>query len=208
MPGLVEELLVCLFDRPDRVLTRRQLRDLGEAGDLLLGWGALVRDGTLTATACRSCGDDHPVDLEFDPTLRRWLYYCGSVGFAAADEDDLVTFRFDPRWLGRPSRGGASDRTPAPPRARAGAALGPRRREPGRSAVVGLPGPRRPRPTSMRSWTCSRMGGKLTGLVLTSSADVLWSLGCRTATVVCRSGTFWTVPGRRERRMRAGAGAG
>jgi hypothetical protein len=95
----VEDLLVRLVDRPDLVLTRRRLRDLGEPGGLLLRWGALVQDGTLTGTACRSCGDDHPVDLEFDAVSRRWMRYCGSVGLVAVDEDDLVTFRLDLSWL-------------------------------------------------------------------------------------------------------------
>lgn len=174
--GPVEDLLVCLFDRPDRVLTRRQLRDLGEAGDLLLRWGALVRDGTLTATACRSCGDDHPVDLEFDPTSRRWTYYCDSVGFVAVDEDDLVTFRFDPRWLGD--------------RLAEGLRIGrPRRRELvpevlwdlGDATLGGRPWSAflaRAVGTSIDPILAAlrSCGGKLTGLVLASSADAPWNL--------------------------------
>lgn len=95
----VGEFLVRLFDQPDCVLTRRQLRQQGEAGDLLLRWGAMLQDETLTSVACQSCGEDHAVDLRFDTVSRTWMYYCSSVGFVAVDEDDLVTFCFDFAWL-------------------------------------------------------------------------------------------------------------
>jgi hypothetical protein len=95
----VEDVIVRLFDCPDRVLARRQLRDLGEAGDLLLRWGAMLPGETLTSIACRSCGDDHPVDLEFDAMSSTWRHYCGAVGFVAIDNEDLVTFRLHLDWL-------------------------------------------------------------------------------------------------------------
>ena len=62
----LEGLLVRLFDRLDRALTQRQLRDLGETGVLLLAgvrFSAAIR---FTSVACQSCGEDHAVDLEFD----------------------------------------------------------------------------------------------------------------------------------------------
>ena len=95
----VEDLIARLCDQPGRVLTERDVGELGPAGDLLRRWGAVRQDENLTAVSCTSCGDDHPVELEYDPELRVWRYYCGSVGWAAVDEADLVTFRFDRGWL-------------------------------------------------------------------------------------------------------------
>jgi hypothetical protein len=95
----VESIIIRLFERSDQALTRRQLHDLGEAGDTLLRWGTLRQDQTLTSLGCRSCGEDHLVDLEYEPELRIWRYYCSSVGFVAVDAADLVTFQLDHGWL-------------------------------------------------------------------------------------------------------------
>jgi hypothetical protein len=95
----VEDVIARLCEQPGRVLTARDVSELGPAGDLLRQWGAVRRGDNLTAVSCTSCGEDHPVELEYDAKLRAWLYYCSSVGWVVVDESDLVTFRFVPGWL-------------------------------------------------------------------------------------------------------------
>jgi hypothetical protein len=98
-PESAENVIIRLFERRNQALNLRQLHDLGDVGDSLLRWGALQQDETLTSVGCRSCGEDHLVELEFDPASGSWRYYCGSVGFVAVDADDLITLRLDPSWL-------------------------------------------------------------------------------------------------------------
>jgi hypothetical protein len=95
----IEQLIVSLCDQQGRVLTDRELGELGRAGDLLRRWGAVVRGDNLTCVACTSCGEDHPVELEYDPELRAWRYYCSFDGYVIVNQEDLVTFRFDREWL-------------------------------------------------------------------------------------------------------------
>jgi hypothetical protein len=95
----IEEIVAELVENGPRTITHRELRSLGEAGDTLLRWGALREGETLTSVSCDSCGEDHIVELDFDPATSLWQYYCGSAGFVAVAEDDLATFRFDLGWL-------------------------------------------------------------------------------------------------------------
>ena len=90
-PPLIEQLVVQLVEHSARTITRRQLDKLGEAGATLLRCGALQESETLTSIACDQCGDDHFVELDFDPATRQWRYYCSSVGFVPVYADDLVT---------------------------------------------------------------------------------------------------------------------
>jgi hypothetical protein len=96
---LVEDRIVELVEHPDRRITRAILRSWGEAGATLMRWGALKNGETLTSLICEACDDHHIVDLEYDPVAGAWRHYCGSAGFVTVDADDLVTFRFDLRWL-------------------------------------------------------------------------------------------------------------
>ena len=96
---LVEDRIVELVEHPERRITRRTLRSWGEAGGALLRWGALENGETLTSVVCEACDDHHLVDLEHDPVAGTWRHYCGSSGYVTVDDDDLVTFRFDLRWL-------------------------------------------------------------------------------------------------------------
>jgi hypothetical protein len=98
-PPLIEDVVADLVENPNRTITRRELDGLGEAGATLLRWRALRPGETLTSIACTSCGDDHFVELDFDPPTQGWRYYCRSVGLIAVAADDLVTFRFALGWL-------------------------------------------------------------------------------------------------------------
>ena len=140
---LIEDVVADLVENPNRIITRRELDGLGDIGATLSRWGALRPGETLTSIACTSCGDDHFVELDFDPATQMWRYYCGSVGRVAVASDDLVTFGFDLGWLADRLAEAAFDRSTTPPRISGRCALGPGRREPGRPELVGLSGPRR-----------------------------------------------------------------
>ena len=98
-PPLIEDVVADLVENPNRIITRSELDGLGDIGATLSRWGALRPGETLTSIACTSCGDDHFVELDFDPATQMWRYYCGSVGLVPVATDDLVTFRFDLGWL-------------------------------------------------------------------------------------------------------------
>jgi hypothetical protein len=95
----VEELIPRLVEWPDGVLSERDLRELGPAGQLLRRWGGIVEIKHRTTIACASCDGDHDVDLEFDPALGTWSYYCSSGGVIPAEAEELLAFRFEPGWL-------------------------------------------------------------------------------------------------------------
>jgi hypothetical protein len=88
-----------MFEHHDQALSQRQLGLLGEVGESLLRWGALQQNETLTSIGCRSCGEDHLVELEFDHVASKWRYYCGSVGWVHIDEADIVNFSLHLQWL-------------------------------------------------------------------------------------------------------------
>ena len=88
MSAPVEDVIVRLCEQPRRVLTARDVSDLGPTGELLRQWGAVRQGENLTVIACTSCGEDHSVELEYDAELRAWLYFCGSVGWVTVDEAD------------------------------------------------------------------------------------------------------------------------
>jgi hypothetical protein len=88
-----------MFEHHDQALSRSELGFLGEAGESLLRWGALRQNETLTSLGCRSCGEDHLVELEFDQPAGKWRYYCGSVGWVHVDEADTVNFSLHLEWL-------------------------------------------------------------------------------------------------------------
>jgi hypothetical protein len=93
------DIIVRMFERHDQALSRRQLEHFGEAGESLRRGGALQQNETLTSLGCLSCGEDHPVELEFDQTSGKWHYYCGSVGWVHVDEADIINFSLRLDWL-------------------------------------------------------------------------------------------------------------
>lgn len=95
----IEELIVRLFEHPDTVLSQAAFDRLGEAGEVLRRSGAIVQTDNLASITCRECGEDHPVEIEFDPTRERSRYYCGSVGFVDVEPRELGAFAVNPGWL-------------------------------------------------------------------------------------------------------------
>ena len=94
-----ETAIGCLLEHPTLVLTARDLRALGQLGDLSRHWGALEELEPPPVIRCRACDEDHEVDLEFDHRTGGYRYYCGAVGFVPAEDDDVRVFRFDHLWL-------------------------------------------------------------------------------------------------------------
>src|SRR5262245_56724916 len=94
------ELVAQMFDRlPQATYSMRCIDDLGHGTRCLLEWGALIPVEPLRSIWCRACGDDHAVELEFDPETNTYNYFCASAGLTTVEEADIRACTFDVSWL-------------------------------------------------------------------------------------------------------------
>jgi hypothetical protein len=73
--------------------------DAPQAVEFLSKIGALMPGQLARVLTCRACHEDHPVHLEFDPTMRRHWHFCPEAGRVMVEDDVLGTIRVDPDWL-------------------------------------------------------------------------------------------------------------
>jgi hypothetical protein len=65
----------------------------------LTDMGLIEPGPTPDTITCAACDADHVATLEYDPGRRRYTYFCPEAGWVAADDADLVTYRFRPEWV-------------------------------------------------------------------------------------------------------------
>lgn len=111
-PDIVD-VIVDLFERPNRPIRQRELVELGAAGARLKEWGALEETAHATSIDCPSCDAGHEVELDLDPDGCGYRYFCSSDGWVQVDEQDIRAFRFDVDWLIRTINEQMPNRRPA-----------------------------------------------------------------------------------------------
>jgi hypothetical protein len=48
---------------------------------------------------CQACHNDHPVHLEFDPSMRGYWHFCPEAGRVIVEDDLIETLCIDPDWV-------------------------------------------------------------------------------------------------------------